>query len=84
MKKEKPYQPIDCNLYDWLEIFAMRGNRVEIHYSAEEGGETLITKAIVKNVFAKNKVEYLELDSGQLIRLDALISVGGININKTC
>ena len=73
----KPYQPIDCNFYDYLEAQAVRRviNTIIIQ---DENGEQTIT-ARIDDFFIKKeasgKVEYMKLDNGQEIRLDTIISV---------
>ncbi len=74
--KDKKYTPINCDLYDELEILAMRRQKTEIVYSVD-GEETVLQDALIKNVYSREKVEYLKLESGEEIRLDSLQKVDG-------
>lgn len=77
MKKEKAdYQPIDCNYYDELVLFAMRKKKVTINYRAE-GKEEVCIESIIKDVYSKEGEEFLLLENEKAIRLDQLIAVGG-------
>lgn len=69
------YIPINCNFYDELEALATLSRRAEIVYKAE--GAAIRIKGIIKDLYVKEKVEYLKLESGLEIRLDELVEVDG-------
>lgn len=70
------YQPIDCNFYDILEANATRGRYIRIQYFSEIQ-EFLTVDAIIKDLYIKDKAEYMLLSNGSEIRLDRLISADG-------
>ena len=84
MQKERiVYQPINCDYYDELVLLAMRKKEVEIVYQA---GEQKITslRGVIRDIFTKNKEEFVVLETGLHIRLDYLISVDGKAVPKFC
>ncbi len=70
------YKPIDCNFYDVLEANATKKRYIRIHYFSDIQ-EFLTIDAIIKDLYVKEKVEYMLLNTGDEIRLDRLISVDG-------
>ncbi len=70
------YVPIDCNYYDRLEALAVRRKVVDIVYEVD-GSECLTTSRIV-DLYSKEQVEYMQLESGDAVRLDDVISVDGV------
>lgn len=79
----KPYQPIDCGVYDQLEVLAMRRTVCQIEYSGTKGIRETIESPIV-DVFAKSGEEFITLQDGQQIRLDRLLRLNGKPMNGTC
>ncbi len=73
---EKKYHPIDCNYYDELVLLVMQKKICEIVYR-NEADEQITEQTMIKDVFTKEKAEYIELLDGKLIRLDYLISADG-------
>ncbi|TWV93336.1 hypothetical protein [Chitinophaga pinensis] len=78
-----PYQPIDCNYYDRLEAWATMRTICQILFRDEEGKEQDVT-ARIEDVYALNKVEYMRMDNGLVIRLDSLIAVNNIPLPDHC
>ena len=74
--KDKKYNPINCNLYDELEILAMRKQRTSIVYMDNET-KVELQDALIKNLYSREKIEYMVLENGVEIRLDQLIQVDG-------
>ena len=70
----KEYHPISCDFYDELEAFSILKKEVEIFYE-DESGKSISTFGRIKDLYAKDKTEYLLLDTGIEIRLDTLIRV---------
>ncbi len=62
------YVPVDCGWYDYLEIYAMRKNKVEIHYVESNTHNKIITQIL--DLQTKNKEEFVILSDGKRIRLD--------------
>ncbi|MDX1960578.1 MAG: hypothetical protein SFU98_18550 [Leptospiraceae bacterium] len=69
-----PYEPISCEFYDELEAYSIMKKEVEIFYE-DESGNSVSTFGRIKDLFIRDKTEYLVLDTGKEIRLDNLIRV---------
>ena len=69
------YVPINCGLYDYLEAAATLQRQVPILFG-EEGTTKSIT-AKVKDLYIRNKVEYLLTADLVEIRLDQITSFDG-------
>ena len=69
------YIPINCDFYDELETLATIGKRVKVSYL--ENSARIETSGIVKNLFTKDSVEFMTLDSGITFRLDKLVEIDG-------
>lgn len=80
---EKKYVPINCDFYDEIEIRAMRKSKTTVVYLSENEEQTTI-EGVIKNVYAKNKEEFLEMESGLIFRLDRLISLDGKVVSGSC
>lgn len=80
---EKKYVPINCDFYDEIEIRAMRKSETKVVYLSENEEPTTI-EGVIKNVYAKNKEEFLEMESGLTFRLDRLISLDGKVVPGSC
>ncbi len=72
---KQAYTPIACELYDQLELAAMRGREVCFELMAEGGSRTLT--GVIADIWAKDGVEYLRLRSGESFRLDEMLAVDG-------
>lgn len=70
------YQPIDCNYYDELVLIAMRKREVTIVYRISEQKITTI-QSVIRDIYTKNKEEFILLETGEPVRLDKLVSVDG-------
>ena len=74
MADKKPYKPINCYYYDYLEIYAMRKTLVEIKLKDEDNAEFTISTRI-SNLKAIDGEEFMYLENGSVYRLDKLISI---------
>ena len=74
MTGDRPYVPIDCNYYDRLEAWSVKREVVKIKLANDLSCQ--IGK--IDDLYIKDKVEYLILDSLVEIRLDEIESVNGI------
>lgn len=74
------YQPMSCNLYDYLEIACMRGYRLDIEL---KDGARLVAKALTTRTSSeKEEFILLETDDGQQeIRLDQLLAITPLDAN---
>ena len=77
------YVPISCSYYDELEAWATLKTACTIIYQPP-GEAQQLTKGIITNLYTKEKVEYLVLDTGMTLRLDQLISVNGKLLSSYC
>lgn len=80
---EKIYQPIDCDYYDRLEAWATMRTVCLLVFRDETGTEQTVSGRI-EDLYVLNKVEYLRMDNGLLIRLDHLLSVNGTPLPGAC
>lgn len=71
------YVPINCEFHDVLEATATRARRAAIVY-VDASGEQATAHARILDLRSKDASEYMHLDDGQVIRLDAIVSVDGI------
>lgn len=71
-----PYQPIACALYDAFEAAATRARTVRLEVTGEDGARATVDTRI-RDLFAKDGVEYARLDDGTTVRLDRLAIVEG-------
>ncbi|NRB48121.1 MAG: hypothetical protein HRU41_10650 [Saprospiraceae bacterium] len=83
MKQQEVYQPISCNFYDHLEATATMRKRVIIQY-LDSTGKQSSTLAKIKDLYVKEKVEYMVLDNDLTIRLDHILDVDGEQLAAYC
>ena len=81
--QEQPYQPIDCNYYDRLEAWATMRTISKIVFR-DESGEHREVSARIENIYALNKVEYMRMDNGLVLRLDSLVAVNNVPLPDHC
>lgn len=76
---------ISCSFYSRLENLADLKVPVPLVYHIAEGPLSLpLPRAVIEDVFMKEKAEYLRLSDGIEIRLDSLVSVNGIPLRRHC
>ncbi|HFA47511.1 MAG TPA: hypothetical protein ENJ95_00680 [Bacteroidetes bacterium] len=80
--KNKPYRPISCDYYDELTLLAIRKTECPIIY--QNNGTAATVMAIIRDIYTRNGEEFLLLSNGQEIRLDRIISVNNLELNKYC
>ncbi len=81
-KPNADYHPIACSFHDRLEDWAIRRTPVEIVW--RDGEIQQITTVCIADVFAQDGADHLRLDSGEVIRLDRLVSVNGVMLPDAC
>ena len=70
------YIPINCSYYDELEAAATQRRTVTIVYrDAQEQEQEVATR--IKDLYARNKEEFMVLENGLEVRLDRLVSIDG-------
>lgn len=77
------YQPINCSFYDELEALATLRKKVVIKFLSENE-ENQSIEAVIINFIIKDKTEYMLLDNGHHIRLDAILEVDGKKLAGYC
>ncbi|MBU2494719.1 MAG: hypothetical protein KJ571_19015 [Bacteroidetes bacterium] len=77
------YKPIACGLYDELELLALKNVKVLIKF-IDEHGKIIKCNSVISELFSENKVEYIKLTEGQVIRLDNLVDVNGKQFGSSC
>lgn len=79
----KPYQSINCDFYDRLEEAATLKKECIIDFFDAKMEEHQVVNRI-KNLFTRNKEEFMELENGTLIRLDQIIAINGEKLTNAC
>lgn len=77
------YVPIDCSIHDRLEALATLRRRSVIAHRTREGGVTRVEARIV-DVYTRDGAEWISLDDGAVLRLDALVEVDGEAVRPAC
>ena len=77
------YTPISCSFYDILESIATKRELAVIEYFDETKQQMSVTGKI-QNLLTQEKVEYMHLEQGLLIRLDNIIAVNGMRAGNYC
>lgn len=77
MNTTKPYTPINCSLYDYLEAWAVKQQPCRVLYLNEQNEEANFTKKI-KDLYIKEKVEYVKWNDNTSLRLDQLIEINEV------
>ena len=84
MDSQNPsYQPIDCNYYDRLEAWATLREPVLLEY-LDDSGRPQAETAVIRDLYVRNKAEFLLTDAGRELRLDRLVAVNHLPVPKTC
>jgi len=71
--------PVSCDLYEKLEEYAARRRQCDILYR-DDVGQTLTIRDRIVSLAVQDKVEYVRLEGGSRIRLDALIELDGMSL----
>ncbi|MEM9260476.1 MAG: hypothetical protein AAGA62_12575 [Bacteroidota bacterium] len=77
------YQPINCNFYDNFEAAIVTKRSVELVY-LDVWGEPVTTNTQLADLKTKQTEEYVQLASGEWLRLDRIVSVDGIAAGASC
>jgi len=77
------YQPINCDYYDRLEAWATMRTICLIRFKSDDGKEQEVSSRI-EDLFVLEKVEYMRLENGVVLRLDSLIDVNNIPLPNHC
>lgn len=82
MPPDRPYVPIACGVHDRLEGWALLRTPVEVAWA--QGGETRRQTAVIADVLARDGADWIVLSTGESIRADWLVTVGGVEAAPTC
>lgn len=74
---ETKYKPIDCGFHDHLEAAATLRRYVKLQYFTEIH-EFITVMAVVKDIYTKDKMEFLVLHTGEEIRLDRIVRIDDV------
>ncbi len=74
----KEYIPIDCDFHDILLDRITRKKQVFIKYSTNGVTPIRSKHLLLKDVFTKQKQEFLVMENDETIRLDQIVSIDGI------
>ena len=75
-KQPEHYQPVSCRFYDSLESDATLGRVSNIKY-VDQNGVVETISGIIKDLHTKKGEEFLQLDDGQVLPLDAILEFNG-------
>lgn len=73
MAKEN-YKPVSCDFYDVLESLSTLKERCRITYEGEQERESK-TEGVIRNLYTRDRVEFLSMDNGAEVRLDKISGV---------
>lgn len=73
---EKEYKPIDSGLRQEIASLVAQKKAVTLNYITDLL-ELLSSTAIIKQVYTKDAAEYIELATGEDIRLDRIVRLNG-------
>ncbi|MFA8433052.1 MAG: hypothetical protein ACEPOZ_00915 [Marinifilaceae bacterium] len=71
---------IPCAFYDELEAIALQKQKVTIIFKDPHDTQTMVNGTI-EDLFTKEKIEYLKLNSGWIVPLHRIVSAGNKNID---
>jgi Rho-binding antiterminator len=77
------YQPVNCLFYDYLEADATLGKVSTIKY-VDHNGVVETISGIIKDLHTQKGEEFLQLDDGQVMRLDSILEFNGITQQECC
>lgn len=77
------YQPIDCNFYDNFEAAIVRRRPVDLEY-LDANGERVLSNTRLRDLKTHRTEEFVQLASGEWLRLDRIVSVDGVAAGESC
>ena len=76
------YTPIACGVHDRLESWAVTGATVEVVWEGDPKGGAARTQ--IADVFAEGGADWVRLGTGDVVRADRLVTVGGLEVKPSC
>ena len=77
------YQPIACNFYDNFEAAIVQRRVVELTYLNVDGS-LVDQETLLRDLKTHRTEEFVQLASGEWLRLDRIVSVDGIVAGESC
>ena len=76
------YTPIDCAIHDRLESWAVGRTPVQVVWRDDRGEHCEVAR--IDDVFARDGADWVALSTGETVRADALVTVGGVQVSAPC
>ena len=76
------YTPIACSVHDRLESWAVRRTPVAVVW--RDGDAERAATTTIADVFAKAGADWVRLATGETVRADRLVTVGGVAVTRDC
>ena len=76
MPASDPYSPVACGFHDRLEHWAVRRAPVRVVWRGADGERHAVTT--IDDVTARDGADWVTLGTGDAVRADRLVSVGGV------
>ena len=76
----QPYRPISCDFHSELELLALRRIACTIIFQENQALQTV--ESPILDLYTRSGEEFLLLSDGKEIRLDRLVSVNGMELEK--
>ncbi len=73
-KNKNEYRPINCSFYDLLLALATQRKSINLVYLQDKVPQN-VSGSIIKDVYTKEGAEFMELSSGEVIRLDRIVKI---------
>jgi Rho-binding antiterminator len=73
------YVPISCEFHDRLEAHATTRRPTVVRFRDGAGAQQT-RSACITDVYARGGAEYLAMSTGETLRLDQLVEVGGVRV----
>ncbi len=74
--EKKPYEPISCTYYDYIEHFAVLKQVVHIRYYGDDGNPKELDTVILDTLNKKEEGEFIILNNlDHPLRMDRIISI---------
>ena len=79
-----PYQAINCDFHDELEILAMSGESAIIRYFDVLTQTQIEIRSLILDVFSQKGLEFIRINNHVSIRQDMIISVNNKVLKNYC
>ena len=79
--------PIACGVHDRLESWAVRRTRSPARRRRDAPPprrDDASQRAVIADVFAQDGADGVVLEAGETVRADRLVTVGGVDVARTC